>query len=65
MEKARGEIKEIREEQTLFVGMLQTATTKTEFLFIQKCSYFKQKVWDSYVFLKDQEVDQEIGGKMK
>jgi hypothetical protein len=29
MEEARGEIKEIREEQTLFVGMLQTGTTKT------------------------------------
>jgi hypothetical protein len=52
MEEARGEIKEIREEQTLFVGMLQTGTTNTEFLFIQICSYFKQKDWDSYAFLK-------------
>jgi hypothetical protein len=33
-----------REAQTLFVVMLQTATTKTEFLFIPKYSYFKQKV---------------------
>jgi hypothetical protein len=38
MEEARGEIKEIREEHILFVVMLQTATTKTEFLFIQECS---------------------------
>jgi hypothetical protein len=33
MEEARGEIKEIREKQTLFVGMLQTGTTNTEFFF--------------------------------
>jgi hypothetical protein len=34
--------------------MLQTGTTKTEFLFVQKCSFFKQKGWDSYTFLKGQ-----------
>jgi hypothetical protein len=45
MEEARGEIKE---EQTLFVGMLLTGTTKTEFHFILKCSYFKQKGWDIF-----------------
>jgi len=50
MEEARGELKEIREEQTPFVGMLKTGTTKTEFILIQKCSYFKQKGWESSHF---------------
>jgi hypothetical protein len=50
MEETRGEIKEIREEQILFVGMLQTGTTKTEFLFIQNIHILSKKAWTATHF---------------